>query len=272
FVDKLAQSNYAYIPALPTDNQYLPEGYLDILKKAFGHRKELLEAYLQGRWDCFDGERQVIKNSWVTWAKNKTIFFPKTKRIVSCDPARFGNDETVIYVIENSKIIDEEFFGQKDTYFTAGRLNTMSLKHGDIPIIIDRDGPVADGIPTNLNSWGRKVIEYFGSNTSTKNELCYNTRAEAWDYTAKQFSEGNVVFNSNDDELVSQLCTPNYDIKNGKLIIEPKTEVKKRLGRSPDRGDAYVMGQWGLQFVPYLDEKKRKENEYNENYISEIAC
>jgi len=33
------------------------------------------------------------------------------------------------------------------------------------------------------------------------------------------------------------------------LLIEPKAEIKKRLGRSPDRADAYVNGLWALQFV-----------------------
>jgi hypothetical protein len=37
---------------------------------------------------------------------------------------------------------------------------------------------------------------------------------------------------------------------NSRILLEPKRETKKRLGRSPDRGDCYVIGVWGSQFVP----------------------
>jgi hypothetical protein len=32
-------------------------------------------------------------------------------------------------------------------------------------------------------------------------------------------------------------------------LIESKAEIKKRLGRSPDRADAYVNGLYALQYV-----------------------
>ena len=35
----------------------------------------------------------------------------------------------------------------------------------------------------------------------------------------------------------------------GRSGIEPKADIKKRLGRSPDRADAYVNGLYALQFV-----------------------
>ena len=31
-----------------------------------------------------------------------------------------------------------------------------------------------------------------------------------------------------------------YAVRNGKILIEPKADIKKRLDRSPDRADAYV--------------------------------
>ena len=38
---------------------------------------------------------------------------------------------------------------------------------------------------------------------------------------------------------------PRYEFKtSGKVIIEPKDSIKKRLGCSPDRADAYIMGLW----------------------------
>jgi hypothetical protein len=49
--------------------------------------------------------------------------------------------------------------------------------------------------------------------------------------------------------LKGQLATPTYAFRNGKILIESKAEIKKRLGNSPDRADAYVNGLYALQFV-----------------------
>ena len=43
-----------------------------------------------------------------------------------------------------------------------------------------------------------------------------------------------------------------YAFRNAKILIEPKADIKKRLGRLPDRADAYVNGLWALQFVEGL--------------------
>ena len=50
-------------------------------------------------------------------------------------------------------------------------------------------------------------------------------------------------------KLKGQLATPTYEFRNGKILIESKSEIKKRLGSSPDRADAYVNGLYALQFV-----------------------
>jgi hypothetical protein len=42
-------------------------------------------------------------------------------------------------------------------------------------------------------------------------------------------------------ELVAELTTPTYTFVGGKLQVEPKDQVKKRLGRSPDLADALAL-------------------------------
>jgi len=41
--------------------------------------------------------------------------------------------------------------------------------------------------------------------------------------------------------MVAELTTPTYFFHNGKFQIESKDQVKKRLGRSPDNGDALCL-------------------------------
>ena len=42
-------------------------------------------------------------------------------------------------------------------------------------------------------------------------------------------------------ELVAELTTPTYTFSNGKILLEDKDLVKKRLGRSPDLADALAL-------------------------------
>jgi hypothetical protein len=43
------------------------------------------------------------------------------------------------------------------------------------------------------------------------------------------------------DETVAQLSSIRYRIKKGRIIVEPKEEVRKRIGRSPDDSDALLL-------------------------------
>ena len=40
---------------------------------------------------------------------------------------------------------------------------------------------------------------------------------------------------------------------NGKLLVQDKAEIKKSLGRSPDRADAFIMGLYALDYVSRMD-------------------
>jgi len=258
FIDQ-SKDRQVYVPALPTDNPHLPYDYVETLKSAFGHRPELLEGYLKGNWDCFIGADQVIKNAWIESARLLTLFPTHRKKIISCDPARFGDDETCIYVFENSKIVDTHVFGQKDTHYTSGFLNKLRLDNDNCPIIVDEIG-VGGGIVDNLRAFDANVIAFNSAAKSTQPDRYYNLRAEAWDYVGKEFSDGNIEFKTDDRELVSQLCTPTYKFRNGKILLEAKDDIKKRIGRSPDRGDCYVMGIWGQKNVDAIDESVETES------------
>lgn len=64
------------------------------------------------------------------------------------------------------------------------------------------------------------------------------------------------------DSLHRELTTPTYEIRGGKVIVEPKDDIKKRIGRSPDAADAVVYGNWvrprtGGQGKPKTDQDNR---------------
>ena len=77
-----------------------------------------------------------------------------------------------------------------------------------------------------------------------------------WWTAGEKFAERRTSI-TEDDILISQLSSVNYEINSlGQIQIEDKDKIKKRLGSSPDRADAYVMGLYALQYVQLKEVKK----------------
>lgn len=77
-----------------------------------------------------------------------------------------------------------------------------------------------------------------------------NRRAEAYAYAAEQVRRLTVVRPKNQELLRQIPVAARYKtVSGGKLIIIPKKEIRRILGRSPDDADCWVMGQYGLQYV-----------------------
>ncbi|MBW2647560.1 MAG: hypothetical protein JRE23_15575 [Deltaproteobacteria bacterium] len=96
---------------------------------------------------------------------------------------------------------------------------------------------------------GDDVLGIDNAGKSSDPEKYYNLRSEIWCGAGDMFADGDVQLKNLEPSLRGQLSTPTYDFRNGRILIEPKASIKKRLGRSPDRADAYVNGLYALQFV-----------------------
>lgn len=70
-----------------------------------------------------------------------------------------------------------------------------------------------------------------------------NLRAQMWWQLREDLRLG-VVALPRDTQLFRELTTPTFEPKGGKVYVEEKTTIKERLGRSPDRADAVVYGNW----------------------------
>lgn len=260
-------SKKVYIPALPAENPYLPVTYIDSLKEAFKHRPELLLAYLQGSWDSLEGSDIVIKDIWIRQAelvqKPKPEMGSRFKRVIACDVSRFGDDETVIYYMEDTDIKDAMIFGQKDTMHTAGEIHIWAQKKKPDLIGIDEIG-VGAGVTDRLIEMGDNVLPINSAKESRDKNKYYNLRAQMWWEAGEMFANHDIKLTYDDVEMKRQLTAPTYEIKNGKIKIEEKDKIKEKLGRSPDRADTYVMGLYTLKNAVISETRQRYDvNDYD---------
>jgi len=272
-----------FIQALPTDNPYLSPEYISVLKETFSHRPELLEAYLHGSWDILAGADQVIKDQWITQAQIMTLAYQARRPRLACDPARFGDDETVIYYSETTSIDDQKILGQSSITQVAHECKVMSAKHDNCLIVVEEDF-LGGGVLDILRDEGLSPVGFKASGQAMNPDRYTNQRSEAWQITAKKFSNSEIamklkegVMSRHDfDLLCQQLCTPIYRFRAGKTYIEEKEEIKARLHRSPDRADAFVILQWAYDLAEVVPDDAVSEsggdaNDWVESYTTPSA-
>ena len=92
-----------------------------------------------------------------------------------------------------------------------------------------------------------------GSDARDKSEQLgfINLRAEWWWKLREALdpASGQDLAIPDDRELMVDLCTPRWKPSARGIQIESKDEIKKRIGRSPDKGDSLVYAHaetWGV--------------------------
>ena len=282
FIDRKIPG-YRFIQALPSDNPFLPKDYIKKLKMAFGHRPELLAAYLDGSWEAFEEPNQILYERLIKEACNRRFMQRKKVTFIVCDPARFGDDESVVYLFENTDIIDQKIFGKIPDDRLNLEIHKWALEVGAVAVVIDEGGlggPIVD--------WQRRLAgdayRVMGINSAQKaddEELYHNKRAEVWFACSKMFQEGEIALSTNrwmgEDDwrcLVNELCIVLYEFRGKRILVESKDDIKKpdRLGHSPNRADTAVMGWYAYPRIARRKQKiKKKPSEYNKRMRRQSA-
>jgi len=200
--------------------------------------------------DITDEELTLITSKLIDGLRGYTLVRGYIKKLVSCDPdASLTGDECVIYYFENEAIKDEKVFHERDPKKIAHECQLMGRKHKTNNYVIDTIG-VGLGVVSDLNTLGCNVIRFDSRQKAIKHEKFANVRAEAHWYVMEQMMNHEIPYP--EDLLLRQDLTSvkvNPIGRFGKILLEPNLKTKARLGRSPDRGDTFVMGIYGLQFV-----------------------
>lgn len=195
------------------------------------------------------GERVVIPMFEVENATQREVDPEDAEwpRVVSCDVARYGDDETVIAVRTGQRVRIADVRQGQDTMATVGLLLRTARELVDPvrgrPVIVVDDAGVGGGVTDRLREVGEfRVVPYNAANEpADSNAKEYpNVRSESWFEFAEDWLPELDL--DDDDELYEELCAPEYSIDSkGRRVVEPKDETKKRLGRSPDKADAVLM-------------------------------
>jgi hypothetical protein len=231
-------------------------------KKQWGKDSALYANRVLGEFHASD-EDSVIPLAWVEAAIERWHAWDQDGRppvegrqFIGVDVARGGSDSTVLAHRTGPLVASLEVHDREDTMQTTARVQgAVNTRKGAVPAV-DSIG-VGGGVVDRLRELHIPVLPYTGA-AKTKHRTrdgsfgFVNVRSAAYWHARELLDpafDAEVIL-PDDDLLVSDLTAPTWDTTTGlppKIQVEKKEDLVKRLGRSPDRGDAVVMALWAEQ-------------------------
>lgn len=186
------------------------------------------------------GDRQFISSEIVDNAAERDIIKdPYAPLIMAVDPARYGDDKTVVRFRQgrDARSIPPVKMKGKDNMQVANECAYLIDKMDPDAIVIDSGN--GSGIIDRLRELGYVVHECMFGGKPDSGEW-FNRRTELWALCRDWLGGGCI---ENDPDLKTDLKAPEYKFMGAgdKLMLETKEELKKRGFHSPDDGDALCM-------------------------------
>lgn len=242
--------DHVFIPALPSDNPYLPEDYEAKLRTLYANSPELIKAWLEGNWDITLAGDYLIPYSEIRAAVARYGAIPETGVCaMGVDVARFGDDETVVLIRRGMKVTRIESWAKRDTVWTSGRIADIIREENPGIIYIDEIG-IGAGVVDPLKANKFNVVGVIVSEKARDERRYANKRAELYSHLADHFIDGSIALPDH-PKLSSQLASMKYKYDNHqRKLMESKDDMKKRSLHSPDYADALM-----LAFSDFTPEK-----------------
>lgn len=246
-----------FIPAALSDNPFLRDtGYaatLDALPEPL--RSAVRDGNFMAARD--DDEWQMIPTMWIREAQMRWLPSPPVGVPMCCmsvDPAAGGMDKSVIAIRHDgwfAKLIERP--GAETPLGTEIAGLVVMHRTDNATVVIDMGGGYG-GVPyTTLQENGIEPVAHKGAETSTARTKdrklgFYNKRTEVWWKFREALDPSQVggsgVILPDDQELLSDLTSVRFSVMQHRGVMSIKAETKedvvKRLGHSPDKGDAVV--------------------------------
>lgn len=193
---------------------------------------------------------EAANERWHAWAAADRPEQPGLQ-VVGVDVARSGADKTV-QALRHGPVVEElRRTSREDTMQTAGRVKGVLDAHPKMQAVVDVIG-IGAGVVDRLREQGYQV-QAFNASEGTKrrdrsNEMGFtNCRSAAWWNTREMLdpANGENIALPLDDRLTGDLLAPHWRVvSGGRIQVESKDDIHKRIGRSTDDGDAVVQALW----------------------------
>ncbi len=181
-----------------------------------------------------------------------------------------GGDPSVIARRHGFAIKGFDEINIKDVMSVTGRVRGILAGNTDADAVIDvigigagafdrlRERPQDESEPdVSSRVLGFNAAEHTDARDKSGELGFVNDRAWAW-WTVRELLQDDIIALPPDDTLTGDLTAPKWKVMSGgRVQIEDKAEIRKRIGRSTNYGDAVVQAFWKRTGGPKLDEIER---------------
>lgn len=230
------------------------QDYVDDMLAEFGEESPTYISKVKGEFPS-DAEDGVVRLSKVRacHAPRESTLPPERQM-----PVEFGidmgggGDETVVRERRGMVVGREWKFREKDPVLATTKILGYIQLARPAMVKIDSIG-IGWGIAGSLREKGLQglhsatIVPVNVSEASTEPDRFLRLRSQIWWQIGRQLSEDqgwdlSELEEMDRERLVSQLTAPKYILDaSGRVVVEPKAETIKRLGRSPDNADALLL-------------------------------
>ena len=215
------------------------------------------------------GTTSVIPLAWVERAQERWRELRDAGRLegpatsVGVDVGEFG-DQTVLAPAKDLWVLELRKSSKEDVMVTTGRVSALLGSHPDARVVVDTVG-IGSGVGARLREIRRETdprpgwtVLSFSAGKATKardrtGEWGFaDLRAAAWWHCREMLdpANGEDVALPDDDQLTGDLIAPTWRaVSGGKIRVESKGDIAKRIRRSTDCGDAVVEALAGPQLL-----------------------
>jgi phage terminase large subunit len=281
FVNNSLEVQRAFIPALAKENPTTPKEYLERLDRIPDEQERA--KLRDGVWEYEDMKTALFKYAVINKMFDDEPAEKFSGRYITCDPARKGKDNAIIFVWEGFRVIEIHISKKCRTTDIEDRIQQIQRVF-NIPnenVIIDSNG-VGGGINDHIDGsfefiGHSKPIVDFSNNMRANSEYPspYDSLRDqvlwvasdfvlkgmvtfAKDLRIERFGDYTDLYTHNEikesmrEELEKIYKTTEDSDK--KIKLTKKHEIAQAIGRSTDFSDC-----WSMRFVTHVDPKSNEK-------------
>ncbi len=222
--------------------------------KQWGENSAVYQNRVAGEFAAND-EDGIIALAWVEksnerWQARQDAndWGPLTR--LGCDIGR-GGDPSVLARRHGMAIKSFDEMNERDVMSVTGLIHGILIGNPKVEAVIDVIG-IGAGVVDRLREFKEflgRILGFNSSESTTRrdesNEIGFvNERAATW-WEMREMLQNDLIDLPPNNDLIGELTAPHYkQMSGGKIQVEAKEDIKKRLGRSTNYADAAIMAFW----------------------------
>lgn len=254
-----------------TGERYIPElatqGWIDQCARDWGMDSPLFRCRVKGECPS-EGLDTLIPLSYLEAIKAEPADIKEVRPLYGgLDVAGEGSDLSVFQILDSrGQHIEKYTWARKKTTETEGRAKKIFLDRGLAKLAVDATG-IGQGVSDALcEAIPGKIVPYIGAESPSCEEAYANRKTEVWNWVLQDLEAGELTAIQDIGYLFADITGLHQKInRSGKMQVESKIDYKRRLGRSPDDGEAFVLANMARKYATLgIIEAKHQEEHPDE--------